>query len=234
MNYDGLHDLEKRLNSLPRDLEDLYEHMLKRTDPSHKGPASEIFQLFWTCQRHRDNVGPEDNDHSTQTLTILALYLAMNGDELGAKAVMLMEENELLRRCQETGIQMTARCAGLLELSHRKASSSWGYMNKSIRYMHRTARDFMERADIWNQLLSRTEATNFNPHENLMKSCILQLGLIPIDFLKKINDGHFAYHARWVKRTATSAMIYSYFSDLQTLEANYQWLDSLDKIREKF
>ncbi len=234
VNYDGLQDLEKRLNSLPRDLEALYEHMLKRTDPNHKGPASEIFQIFWTCQHHRDIVGPADSNESTQFLTILGLYLAMNGDKLGVEGVMSMSETDLTLRCKETGIQMTARCAGLLELSQRKGSNVWDNLNKRTRYMHRTAKDFMERADKWKSVLSQTDETNFNPYESLMKSCILQLGLIPIEILKKMHDGHFADHSRWVQRTATSAMIYAYFSDLKTHKPNTQWLDRLDIMMTKF
>lgn len=38
---------------------------------------------------------------------------------------------------------------------------------------------------------------------------------------------------RWVERTATSAMIYAYFTDLQTNKADAVWLDRLDKIMTK-
>jgi hypothetical protein len=249
MNYDGLQDLERRLNKLPRDLEELYDHMLKRTDASLQLPASEIFQVYWTCQHHRDKIGPLD---TVDPLTSLALYLAINGKKLGPEGVMSLQEHDLLLRCKETEMQMTARCAGLLELSERTNSSTWSMMNNPIQYMHRTARDFIERDDIWKRLLSRTVETDFNPHEALMKSSILQLSLIPNDFLKtdhgpQIRDPeaqvtedkrrveHTAKneYIRWVDRTATSAMIYAHFSHLQTNKSDAVWLDRLDKIMTK-
>lgn len=153
MSHDGLPDLEKRLNILPRDLEDLYEHMLKLTDPLHLKWASEIFQIYRSCQHHRDSVGPED---TVEPLTILGLYLAVNGDRLGLKLVMSLQEDDLLFECKEIGMQMTARCAGLLEVSKQKLGNTWSDLNDSIRYMYRTARDFIERDDIWKQLLYLT------------------------------------------------------------------------------
>lgn len=239
MNHDEFQDLQRRLNWLPRDLEALYDHMLKRTDPRHHGSASEIFQIYWTCQHHRDNVGPED---SIEPLTALALYLATNADKLGLEGVMSLQEHDLELRCKETGLQLTARCAGLLEVSPRKRSSTWANMNHPIHYMHRTARDFIERPEIWKELLSRTEGTSFNPYEVLMKSSILQLSLIPTSLLKS-SDGvvpkdckwsdERTEHLRWIERTATSAMIYAHFTESQINKANLYWLDRLDQMMTK-
>lgn len=232
MNHDGLLDLENRVNILPRDLEALYEHMLKLTDPIYLKWASEIFQIYRTCQHHRDSIGPED---IVEPLTILALFLAVNGDRLGLKGVMSLQEDDVLFECKETGMQMTARCAGLLEISKRKLGSIWLDLTDPIRYMHRTARDFIERDDIWKQLLSYTDETNFNPYESLMKSCILQLSLAPTElFEANKNTESRRKHIRWVERTATSAMIYAHFTDLQTNKADAEWLDRLDKIMTRF
>jgi hypothetical protein len=230
MDRDGIQDLERRLHSLPRDLEALYEHMLKRTDPNHLFWASQAFQIYRTSQHHRNQFGPED---AVEPLTVLALYLSCNADKLSFKSVISLQETDLWHRCNEVGFQMTARCSGLLEASKRKHSSMWADMNDPIRYMHRTAREFMERSDIWKDLLSRTHGTNFNPYESLMKSSILQLGLVP-DALFEQNDHVQIRNKIWVERTATSAMIYAHFTDLQTNKADAKWLDRLDQIMTKF
>ena len=46
-----------------------------------------------------------------------------------------------------------------------------------VQYIHRTVRNFLEKRDVWKQVLSYTSDTKYNAHSLLLKSDIHQLGL---------------------------------------------------------
>jgi hypothetical protein len=45
-NYDRVEDLLRRLDELPPDLKDLYEHMLGQMIPSYRREASKLLQVI--------------------------------------------------------------------------------------------------------------------------------------------------------------------------------------------
>jgi hypothetical protein len=61
-------------------------------------------------------------------------------------------------KCEDTAIQLTARCGGFFEVSslHRGASR-----DSLVQYFHKTARHFIEPADCWSILLAQTRRTGF-------------------------------------------------------------------------
>ncbi|KAI4866864.1 hypothetical protein F4820DRAFT_446561 [Hypoxylon rubiginosum] len=48
-NGDRIHDLQSRLEELPRNLEDLFENILANLDPRYLEQASELFQIVRSC-----------------------------------------------------------------------------------------------------------------------------------------------------------------------------------------
>jgi len=112
-NHDQISDLRSRLNSLPRDLEQLYQLMILRVDESYRNEASRIFQLVATAAEKIP-----DNWYSVCPLTILGLALAEEKDlnmviTAHVNCLSLHEANSL---CEMMRHRVTTGCGGLLEV----------------------------------------------------------------------------------------------------------------------
>jgi hypothetical protein len=168
----SIHSLQRRLCSLPRGLEPLYQHIFEYIGPMHKELASQIFQIARVAREHRDSCGPGpvSNDH----LTLLALFLAVTPN-IDRDTVRKYDIHQIPSMCEDVEAQMTERCAGLLETF---GSSLVG--GKNIQYLHRTARDFLEDTKLRNQLLEYTTGSNFNPSKSMLKSCVLKLNSLHV------------------------------------------------------
>lgn len=79
-------------------------------------------------------------------------------------------------RCEEAKCRLKSRCGGLLEVFDDQADP----LDSTIQYLHRTVRDFLERPDIWNMLLKRTENSKFSPKTALLQSYIIQLKVVMV------------------------------------------------------
>ncbi|PVH79135.1 hypothetical protein DL98DRAFT_655557 [Cadophora sp. DSE1049] len=67
------------------------------------------------------------------------------------------DANTILQgRCEDTGVQLTARCAGFVEASNKEGNIS---PKSHVQYFHRTARDFLETEENWSKLLLHTSNT---------------------------------------------------------------------------
>jgi len=116
----------------------------------------------------------------------------------------------LQRKCEDTLVQLTARCAGFLEVSITEKRVS---RNSLVRYFHRTARDFLETEEIWSKLLLQTSSTNFDPNTAMMRSCVITLQLEPILIeAKEPRDDRES-----ILRVTKDCLIYSHYAD-----AHYQ------------
>jgi hypothetical protein len=110
-------------------------------------------------------------------------------------AVQNLTSEEFGTRYEDIEVQLAARCAGLLEASNVRD----GYRSKAIgpgslvQYFHRTTKDFLEKEEIWSEILMRTNA-DFNPNFALMRASYVsfQFGRDPTlanDFMI------YSYHA---------------------------------------
>ncbi|KAH7364377.1 hypothetical protein BKA65DRAFT_546261 [Rhexocercosporidium sp. MPI-PUGE-AT-0058] len=104
-NQDTMSDLQKRLDLLPPDLEDLYRYMISKIDPIYRPRASRFFQIV---------------SSANGTMQTLNLSLADEDDiscPLTAK-IELMPLDEQYRRVLEIKARTRSVCAGLLEVHH--------------------------------------------------------------------------------------------------------------------
>ena len=102
-NSDRISDLQRRLELIPRDLEDLYGKMLDSFDAFYLEHASQLFQLVRASYR---------------PISLLLMSFADEEDAsyaIDAKIEMLTDEEKLLR-CEETRRRLNSRCKGLLEV----------------------------------------------------------------------------------------------------------------------
>lgn len=195
-NRDAILDLQLRLHRIPGELEPLYSHLLSLIEPEYLPWASRIFQILRMVQQLRikdnnsytievedasstegvekPNIDEEEQFHNgLQTLTILGLYLSLDESSYSVQAVRSWSSDTIKSLCEDIAIQLKARCAGLVEIWHVGSSGP----NSQIQYLHRTARDYILRPQVWETLLSHTPAHEFSPHISIARSYIFQTGL---------------------------------------------------------
>jgi hypothetical protein len=83
-----------------------------------------------------------------------------------------MSKEDIEVRCEDTRIHLTARCAGLLEVSSAKSSPPKFSPGSTIVYMHRTARDFLEKESQWSRILSWITQSRFLPDLAMLKASV--------------------------------------------------------------
>jgi len=192
-NRDDISELQRRLDSLPSDLDALYRHILQRIDPLYIAQASRIFQIF--------NAVP---DLQIQT-TILELDLAVTTTHANMMnpPEVTMSDQEILQRCDRMSAHLQTRCGGLLEV-HDHRDRHWEAIEQMRRdyarqlpnnkkelqlkhikkvkadlrvaYLHRTVRDFLAADSVRGILLDHTGPTaQFEPHTSLLMVYTLNL-----------------------------------------------------------
>jgi hypothetical protein len=211
-NRDRISDLQKRLQLLPSDLEELYKHMLfKHISPFYYEQSSQILRIF----RAATFIGEH---HTRDALELITLVFADEEDEnlpLTAEVRPLTDE-DLLLRCNDTTDRLKSRCAGLLEVSGETSDP----FDLKVNFLHRTVQDFLKKPDIWDLVMSRA-GTTFDPDERLLKSYILQLKCVMMS-----SEGD---DFRDVSDLVLTALKYGRRSRDFSLQSNEELLDELDK-----
>ena len=196
-NFDTVDDLHRRLDELPSDLEQLYEHMLERMEPRYRQQASCLLQLMY------------NNSQSVRSLPMSALRLSFANeknphDVIDADIGELTTE-ETLVRIEKLRNEIQSCCCGLLEIresgskakinefedftpmpvdffdtdndSASENEESWDPHSHeasemlTVEFIHKSVLDFLQNKDIWNRL-TLMSPPGFDPSVNLASSCI--------------------------------------------------------------
>lgn len=149
-DLDALHG---RLNDLPKDMKDLYEHMWKRLNEDTKAYRDEA-AIFFTYILLRPKKGIDGGSDPSLFELMVATDKQVRHIYLGKG--MLMTSEELKARCENTKIRLLTRCAGLLEVFDASeepgfvgtiaSSQQWlSHYSSSTRValIHATAREFL-------------------------------------------------------------------------------------------
>ncbi|RDW60295.1 hypothetical protein BP5796_11901 [Coleophoma crateriformis] len=211
-DHNRISDLHKRVRHLPADLEALYAHMLKHTDPFYDEQASQIFQIMRVAQKG-----------SPDRVTLLTLSWADEEDENLAEnaSIRPLTEEEVSMRCKTMDARLKSVCAGLLESND---SSIDPCINAKVMFMHRTVSDWFKKETVWGQLLSRTAGTGFSPNLAMLKSCILRLkcsqvsNALPLDVSIIVNALEYAKEAEGDLNCGFPKLL-----DQLDFAASYQW-----------
>jgi hypothetical protein len=160
--FDTISALRKRLQHLPPGMEKLYQHMLASIDPLNMEESSKIFQIN-RAQLRTHSMGSVER----VTLALTAdLHRALTLDpETGVppfgKSVLLRDEEMLL------DVKLRTHCGGLLQIESG---------HNSVEFIHRTARDYLEKKDVWDGLLTHTNGSSgigFDAYLALLIACVL-------------------------------------------------------------
>ncbi|KAE8444824.1 hypothetical protein EG329_014179 [Mollisiaceae sp. DMI_Dod_QoI] len=181
-NRDSIRELWERVQALPRDIEPLYDHIMSQIEPFYMAWSSKIFQIvralleLGSTPRAKAVTGDgfttgftvaKDNFRGGCP-SIANIYFAID-EALDFESVGRISEAQLNSKCEETEIRIAARCACLLEV--RNNDLQGGVTSSSlVQYLHRTARDFIEKPSRWSNVLRHTQDISFDPYWHLMRS----------------------------------------------------------------
>jgi hypothetical protein len=194
VNGDRVLDLERRLELLPPDLENLYHKMLNSLEPFYFSHASQLFQLV------RESIDPP---------TLLTLSFADEEPDIVFKQKLhSLTIDERVLRADTMRRRLNSNCKGLLEIASNNCSphdldqpshSRWQIIRPgtipnseflqdnrvvlaveeslaeaTVQYLHRTVKDFLESPAVWDRVLE-VGPKGYNPRLALCSAFVLQL-----------------------------------------------------------
>ena len=142
-NHDKVLDLQKRLDALPPELDDLYDKILDNIDPFYAARASQYFQLLLA------------NDGSAE-----ALLLSFADEDKGfclTLPLAILSRNEHSARLETLGRRLSGSCKGLLEIG----------TNGRVSFLHRTVRDFLVKPENQEKAGKARRDPDFDAHLQL-------------------------------------------------------------------
>ena len=192
VNGDRVSDLQRRLDFLPPDLENLYEKMLNSLDPFYLEHASQIFQHVRAA---------------SEPPSLLCLSFADEEPEFVLKMkVRPLPGDEEFSRADTMRRRLNSRCKGLLEVGSARLlpvdavdSEDVSLVERpmsvddclakgipladfNVQYLHRTVKDFLETPQVWDRIVLAGPRT-YEPYLALCRSFIAQL--------KCLNTGYY-------------------------------------------
>ncbi|KAE8446759.1 hypothetical protein EG329_011664 [Mollisiaceae sp. DMI_Dod_QoI] len=186
-NGDSIAEFDRRLHELPSDLESLYTQVFNNISSRYLAEGSQIFQIM----RATNNWKPKAT-HSASEIRLCALTLSFAIEDTEERAIntpaMLISDDEIVKRVERIDKRLKVCCAGLLELSSkpslcrnepREDGNTTTVLERSrklsVKYLHRTAKDFLDNDQILANIQRATTGTNFSVYSSLLKSSLLWL-----------------------------------------------------------
>ncbi|KAK0622312.1 hypothetical protein B0T14DRAFT_475257, partial [Immersiella caudata] len=145
-NDDRIRDLENRLRSLPPELDELYDKILKdvNSDTVYFQHACQYFELLLKLGGSTSAVLLSFADEETEEYSVRLPTRPLKGRKRA-------ERIETLRR------RLNSRCKGLLEIGR----------NDRVNFLHRTVRDYLHRSKIRSKMKEELETIAFDPYMHL-------------------------------------------------------------------
>jgi hypothetical protein len=203
-NYDRLADLQRRLRELPRDLEDLFRHMLRNIPAEYKNKSSRIFQ---TVRCH------EKLNHIWSPFRSIFLHFTDSDDADVMKTPIAVTPHKDIQQYElEVACRLRSRCAGLLETRvYKEHHRENPVPTAHVMYLHKSVVDFLAREDVWSEILSYTGPTTFDPSISLLRSAVIQLKCLAPDLYFNDDLWHMFYIAKSytqsIESTSTGSLV---------------------------
>ncbi|KAJ4123073.1 hypothetical protein NW768_010066 [Fusarium equiseti] len=171
---DNYSDLQNRLNELPNDLQEYFEHMLESIETIYWDSTIRIFRTVIAAE---------------QALPLLAFeFLDREMDDpdyaLTMKAAPLSKV-EVEAISKRSGTRLKARCGDLLYVTVNPTET--GLFKSQVDFLHRTVRDFFLDTGVIDTMIHKRPTEEFDPHLSL---CRIMLGLTKTLDLNTPNYNH--------------------------------------------
>ena len=203
-------DMQKRLQSLPSDLEKFFQHMMDGIEEFYKPQTAQIFEMVTVAR--------------SALPVFLLKYLDEERDNpdyaLTAKR-KAPSDAEIKQLSEKSAKYLNARCKGLLAIYYEKNKTfSFGY---KIEFLHRTVKDFLMSPDVKTLMRSRAPR-NFHAGTTLCRAYLALLKeLLPseIDMYK--------YNPDDLDGVTRDIMYYAKLAEMEREKSESALLDELDR-----
>ncbi|CAO2658667.1 Nn.00g063900.m01.CDS01 [Neocucurbitaria sp. VM-36] len=149
-DYDQIQELRRRVEELPPELEEMFQHMLMKVDKRHREQGVRFLRLCYEMRQSR---------RSFQWYDISSIGLACM-DNYGPSQLSQVQTLSLDQKrwlCKELDGRLKSRCGGLLELSRtpkfclcREGHSEHdNLVDSAVIFMHRSVFEFLSTDHIW-------------------------------------------------------------------------------------
>jgi len=212
-NSDTVRDLQRRLQTLPPELDSLYSTMLRGINPPfYKEQASRLLQIFYQLNGMVSSLALSFADEPDPQLAISA--------DLGPDSLQQVDA-----RIDMTTNRLKSRCRGLLEVQKYYGSNKPDIVDHpqrpdKVQYLHLTVKEFLEKPEVWSELLSWAPQRAFDSNVACLSGLILRL--------KKT----FVFHGwgRHVAGLLDSAMSFARQAEDSTAQAQTALVEEVDRI----
>jgi hypothetical protein len=170
--FDRVSDLRSRVDELPSELENLFQHMLSKIEARYQGQAANLLRI---CHQSHSVSGVEP----VQSIG-LAIIDGYGTDLSRMSPLKVMSREEKRGKCRLLEGRLRSRCCGLLEI--RRANPK-NYTNcfcglekhnllidSTVEFMHRSVFEFLESPGVWSLSCLQTPDDMFEPNAAL--SCL--------------------------------------------------------------
>ncbi|GJC88667.1 hypothetical protein ColLi_11505 [Colletotrichum liriopes] len=176
MGYDDrISDLQRRLDLLPPDLENLYGAILDNLDPFYFEHAAQYFQLLDACK-------------DPPSAILFAFADEGENDFATSLAIKELTNEEYRIRIETIRRRVNSRCKGLLEVASEGTQFRDDYFEvverRTVQFLHRTVKDFTRTPAVAAKLMAATES--FDSHARL---CSANLALLKTTKVASILNG---------------------------------------------
>lgn len=175
---DRVSDLQKRLESLPSDLERLYDKILQSLDPFYLEHAAQLFKLV--------QESPEP-----PSLALLSFADEENLDIHANENLEALPQNDLALRTDTMRRRLNSRCKGFLEVGTQSRVANGDTAEETVQYLHRTVKDYVESKEA-QDTLNVALKSDFDPHYRLCAGNLAYLKAIGASKDYLIVDGFWA------------------------------------------
>lgn len=191
---DDFDTIEKRIDSLPSELHSLYRDMWEKACADDPQECRRFAALYFRLVIHYS--GPRDSKLSCGVLELMLASTEIADMLLGSSRTLPRPPpaNSLINQCQETQRKVAVYCAGLLEVitcnGYVADMESWHGgeyeqllpfvgENTSLRFIHRTASDFLLDTTEGRNILAHCTLSGFDleirlTNAQLAKSCLFE------------------------------------------------------------
>lgn len=169
INEDRISDLEQKLRRIPRELNELFRTILDSVEPQYH--ELQAHMLRTACA-------------ACTSLSLMAYYFMDIEDEDDIIRMpvepMLAQEIEMKQNIMATRISV--RCKGLLEVVKNRSRSNFG--SHTVKFIHRTFRDYLAEKEIESLMASRS-APGFDVYRVMCLAAFAELKASSFDMTRE-------------------------------------------------
>ena len=226
---DHLSDLRSRVDACPKKLEGLYAHMLEQIEPLYKEHASRLFQIMHA--HYKIGIGYISARRFR--------FAGFSVDKVIASEISPVDLKQAESDLKSLDLCLKSRCTGLLELIDNPSITDDEYSGADemvkVEWIHRTAREFLEKEGSKALLGDHQIAKAFDPYLALLGSQVMHIKTLnPVQQIERIRKEHERggplYHLMTVFYLMGDVMRFARLTSPESTAHMVQLVDEVDRV----